>query len=331
MERLNCLARFAVFAWLVFACQAGAEEVALSKLGSLDRALVELERERHAATLKLELARERIFRLEAQIEEAKAQTLGLDRALKNHFKHEALRNAEGKLQRLAGYTSIEDYVLREIVERKVMQKRQALWLERKQALAALQDKRAEIQKQETEAGALLATLDEQSRVIGGAKQERQRHVRRLRGIKDPGRKLSSLVQDIMRRAREAQRERKLATPRHALDWPLKGKVLRKADEGLHIRANLGEPVKSVLEGKAVYVGWMRGYGQVVILDHSKNLHTLYAHLSNTAASQGDLVKTGQVIGYAGETESVEGPQLYFELRHEGMPQNPLPWLKVRSR
>jgi septal ring factor EnvC (AmiA/AmiB activator) len=95
--------------------------------------------------------------------------------------------------------------------------------------------------------------------------------------------------------------------------------------GLELRSARGAPVRAVFDGKVAYADWLRGYGQVVILSHGQHYHTDYAHISDLFCVQGETVKTGQVIATVGDTGSRGGPALYFEVRHQGKPVDPLKW------
>ena len=66
---------------------------------------------------------------------------------------------------------------------------------------------------------------------------------------------------------------------------------------------------------------------MIIIDHGKNYYTVYAHLEETFKSKGDEVEAGEVIATVGDTGSLEGARLYFEVRHHGKPVDPLAWLK----
>ena len=66
---------------------------------------------------------------------------------------------------------------------------------------------------------------------------------------------------------------------------------------------------------------------MVIIDHGNNYYTIYAHLEEIFKSKGDAVDTREVIATVGDTGSMEGAKLYFEVRHHGKPENPLGWLK----
>jgi len=97
--------------------------------------------------------------------------------------------------------------------------------------------------------------------------------------------------------------------------------------GIDIKADKGEPVRSVFQGKVIYSNWFKGYGNMIIIDHGKNYYTIYAHLEETFKSKGDAVETREVIATVGDTGSMQGAKLYFEVRYHGKPQNPLAWLK----
>lgn len=101
------------------------------------------------------------------------------------------------------------------------------------------------------------------------------------------------------------------------------------NRGIEITAPQGRDIVAVAEGTAIYADWFKGYGRLVILDHGSGYFTLYAHASDILIKTGDTVSGGQIIAKVGDSGSLEGPQLYFELRHKGKPQDPLTWLRSR--
>jgi murein DD-endopeptidase MepM/ murein hydrolase activator NlpD len=72
----------------------------------------------------------------------------------------------------------------------------------------------------------------------------------------------------------------------------------------------------------LYTGWFRGYGNLIIVDHGSEYYTLYAHVADIKVAEGDDVKQGQVIGTVGDTGSLQGPRLYFEVRYQASPRTP---------
>lgn len=101
------------------------------------------------------------------------------------------------------------------------------------------------------------------------------------------------------------------------------------NRGIEITAPEGRNIVAVADGTVIYADWFKGYGRLAILDHGSGYFTLYAHASELLVKVGEAVSGGQAIGKVGDTGSLEGPQLYFELRHKGKPQDPLAWLQPR--
>jgi len=97
--------------------------------------------------------------------------------------------------------------------------------------------------------------------------------------------------------------------------------------GIDINADKGEPIRSVFGGDVLYSRWFRGYGNMIIVDHGSKYYTVYAHLEEAFKSKGDNVETGEVIATAGDSGSMTGSKLYFEVRHRGKPLDPSKWLK----
>jgi septal ring factor EnvC (AmiA/AmiB activator) len=95
--------------------------------------------------------------------------------------------------------------------------------------------------------------------------------------------------------------------------------------GIDIEAPVDTPVRAVHEGAVVFADRFRGYGLMVILDHGRH-HTLYAHLAESAVQTGQRLSAGSVVGTVGAS-GLEGQGLYFELRTQGKPEDPLGWLR----
>lgn len=97
-------------------------------------------------------------------------------------------------------------------------------------------------------------------------------------------------------------------------------------KGIDIRAPLGSKVSSAGAGTVVFSGWLKGYGNLVIVDHGGNYHSLYAHLANSLVEAGNEVEEGEQLGQVGDTGSLKGAYLYFEIRKQGQAVDPQPWL-----
>ena len=116
-------------------------------------------------------------------------------------------------------------------------------------------------------------------------------------------------------------------------WPLSGPITSpfgmrwgSLHPGIDIGVPEGTPIHAAGSGTVVWCGWMSGYGNLVMIDHHNGLATLYGHQSRIAATCGQQVTTGEVIGYTGCTGFCTGPHLHFEVRLNGTPVDPLGYL-----
>jgi septal ring factor EnvC (AmiA/AmiB activator) len=97
-------------------------------------------------------------------------------------------------------------------------------------------------------------------------------------------------------------------------------------KGIDFAAPAGETVRAVAPGAIRFAGWFRGYGRMVIVDHGEGWFTVCAHLDEIGVAVGDAVGTGQPLGTVGDTGSLAGPLLYFEIRKGSEPVDPTRWL-----
>ncbi|RKD22208.1 Murein DD-endopeptidase MepM and murein hydrolase activator NlpD, contain LysM domain [Caminicella sporogenes DSM 14501] len=97
--------------------------------------------------------------------------------------------------------------------------------------------------------------------------------------------------------------------------------------GIDIGMPTGTTVKASDGGKVIYAGWKGAYGKLVIIDHGRNMQTYYAHLSKILVKKGDKVFKGQAIAKSGNTGRSTGPHLHFEVRKNGVPVNPIKYVR----
>ena len=129
---------------------------------------------------------------------------------------------------------------------------------------------------------------------------------------------------------ESAKNEVVAEPGIRLSWPAKGKVtgeFSETNKGIDIAGKVGEPVLAASDGKVVYAGnSLRGYGNLVIVKHDNTYLTAYAHNSKLLVKEGDAVRKGQKIAEMGDTDTTAA-KLHFELRVNGKPVNPTPYLQ----
>jgi septal ring factor EnvC (AmiA/AmiB activator) len=180
------------------------------------------------------------------------------------------------------------------------------------------------------------------------KEKRLKEIRRrkrlslaaMNSLKISSRALNQTISAMTPPAESPRVKTAFAEQKGRLQFPLKGKIIsnfgtkRKGDynaftfqSGIDIKAERGTPVKTVFNGEVMFAQWLKGYGNLMIINHGNNYYTLYAHVEEMYKKKGEQVDIGEIIGTAGDTGSIKGPCLHFEVRHHGKPVDPLKWLK----
>lgn len=121
-----------------------------------------------------------------------------------------------------------------------------------------------------------------------------------------------------------------------LHWPVKGELIGRFGaprvegattwRGVFIRAKSGTDVHAVAAGKVVFADWMRGFGNLIIVEHGGGYMTVYGNNDSVFKSPGDDVAAGDVIAAVGTSGGQEDSGLYFEIRYRGQPQDPAKWV-----
>jgi septal ring factor EnvC (AmiA/AmiB activator) len=118
--------------------------------------------------------------------------------------------------------------------------------------------------------------------------------------------------------------------RGKLTPPVQGKVIslfkERGQNGIEIKAPMGTEIRTILPGKVLYADWFKGFGNIVIIDHGDHTFSIYGYASGLLKKEGELVSQGESIALVGSSGSLKGPCLYFEIRHQGKPQDPMHWI-----
>ena len=120
----------------------------------------------------------------------------------------------------------------------------------------------------------------------------------------------------------------------ALSWPVRGPILsgfgavrgRRHHEGIDIKAPRGTLIRAAAAGRVIESRRMRGYGNVVSIQHDDGVITVYAHMAEVWVRAGTWVTRGQPIATVGATGNATTPHLHFEVRRDGRARNPFAWM-----
>jgi len=195
------------------------------------------------------------------------------------------------------------------------------------------------------------TLSKISKKLKSQKSKKQK-------LQQDEKKLSNLVKNLMLKLKAEEKRRRLgkkeitdkkkivdieaykinfAKLKKKLKLPIKGKIIHKYNskrrdtgtrwKGLFIKAKEGSNVTSVASGQVVFSDWLRGFGNIIIIDHGKSYMSLYGNNDSLLKQKGEYIKGGDVIALSGNSGGNKNNGLYYELRHNGKPFNPLKWTK----
>ena len=149
-------------------------------------------------------------------------------------------------------------------------------------------------------------------------------------------------EERIRRQQIALQSKEFPKLKGQIAWPAEGRVSAKfgrqwnpklktttENPGIDIKGKPGSEIKTVLGGVVTTITFIRGYGTTIIIDHGSGFYTLYSHVSNVETNVDSQVNSGDVIAYMGDSGSINGSQLHFEIWGEGKKLNPENWLRKR--
>ncbi len=210
-----------------------------------------------------------------------------------------------------------------------------------------------------EKAALKKSLQQQkkdnNRQLSNARKDKSNLAAQIKEKEKAASEMSRLIANLEKereqRRKELERQRALSgvssdnpflSSRGKLTWPVKGEIVARFgiqkhptlktitdNSGIDIKVSMGTPVVSVLDGVVSTITYIRGFGNTVIIDHGSGFYTVYAHVENIRVSESDYVTANTVIADVGQSGSLSGPLLHFEIWRNKTKLNPEEWLNKR--
>jgi len=213
-------------------------------------------------------------------------------------------------------------------------------------LAGLNEKKADQALLETRHKDVVNKLAQEKKkretLLAELKTQKENSLTTLKYLKDAAATLDETISELSKEPirYENKTSQAFSACQGLLKMPVKGKIIASYGtyvepqsgatnfrKGIEIQADRGAPISAVHGGQIVYADWLKGYGNVIIITHGDNYYTVYAHAEDLFRQKGDNVETDDVIATVGDTGSMSGPTLYFEIRHHGNTEDPLKWIK----
>jgi septal ring factor EnvC (AmiA/AmiB activator) len=216
------------------------------------------------------------------------------------------------------------------------------------AEAALESKQAELAETARAAGLKSRELETEARksatLVEEIRRNRTSYRKMIQELSESAEELQKLLTKIIAQEWVLPPSWVPLTERRGrLDWPLEGRLITSFGAERHREYNTvvmnngieiaPGPAKSLIlavhPGKVVFADYFQGYGNLLIIDHGLTYYTLYGHCSEFLAAVGDMVQSGQPVAIVGDSGSLKGECLYFEIRYKTKALDPLQWLKRR--
>ncbi len=181
---------------------------------------------------------------------------------------------------------------------------------------------------------LAEKVTEQRALLAKSRRAGQTLEERIATLQGDRKRLAAMLDDLSARRQAVATQGRIAASRGHLPWPLVGDVVGffgatpegggAPANGIRIQPTAKGKVRAVWEGDVIFADWFEGYGLLLIVDHGSGYYSLYGHASGLLAAAGDHVHQGEAIA---DTAGLQADPLYFELRQDGRPIDPLHWLE----
>jgi len=331
------------------------EKGLLNDIAKLSQEIVVLKQEIKLLDMKKERAEIRIKELEKEIVETTAKLEETKSYLAKRFVAIYKYGGVAEFNLLLSASSAHDALINSFLLQRIAREDERRATELAEQRRRLEAATNEMQQQKSALDARIQELSTRKNelsnvegkrrgVLGTLKREKKLHSQAAAELEQAQKELQSTIRKLLaekRKLLEANRTTPVTVMPSGgkLQWPVRGRVTspfgmrvhpvfktKMMHTGIDISASEGTPVKAAAPGEVLFAGWLRGYGQIVIIDHGRNLTTVYAHLSVILVEEGEAVKYGTLIGKVGSTGVSTGPHLHFEVRVNGDAKNPRNYL-----
>jgi septal ring factor EnvC (AmiA/AmiB activator) len=212
--------------------------------------------------------------------------------------------------------------------------------------ADLENRKKTLKEKESDHKKYLATKNKKEILIRQLKWTEDNLRKELAALEKSRKMIQQSILD-----REEQKRRKVVKTHTVSDqsfnknkgkllWPVKGKIIRKYGKvhdktlntwvnntGIDIKAKAGTKIRAIFSGVVSMITYLPGYGNTIIIDHSDGYYTVYSHLEDIYVEREELIEKDQLIALVGDSGSLEGPKLHFEIYANQKTENPLFWLQ----
>lgn len=258
------------------------------------------------------------------------------------FNSESFSDFLTRFRYIKNILSLDAKVINDIRQQMKRIENNKMNLENREEILSLLKKEVEKEKEN-----IVFSIKAKKSIMNKIESQKEVYLKSLKELEQSSQEIKNIIERIYKQQEEdsgkaSQKEVPAITlkpKKGILALPVQGKLISEYgrhkntdfntytfNSGIDISAPLGQVVHTAGSGEVIYTGSIKGYGQIIIIDHGGRVTTLYAHLSKILIDIGDKVKKGQLIGQVGDSGGVSSTRLHFEVRVEGKPTDPMNWL-----
>ncbi|HBY56613.1 MAG TPA: hypothetical protein DEG96_01930 [Candidatus Atribacteria bacterium] len=329
----------------------------LDAINKIEKLLLETEKELKTIEKDIELTLKELNKIEDEFilakEKLKEKTKILEVKLRETYKH----NRAGYLAILLSSETFSEFITRYRYFKDILSQDNKVIGDILQQIKRTEDKKIDLENREEILRLLKEEVEKEKEniefsikakksIIKKINSQKNAYLKSLEELEQSSSEIKNIIERIYHEQEKTLKEKEKQSPGITLTpkkgiftLPVQGKLISNFgrqmnldfntytfNSGIDVSAPLGEVVRSAGSGEVIYTGNIKGYGQIIIIDHGGRTTTLYAHLSKILVEIGDKVNKGQIIGQVGESGGVSSPRLHFEVRVEGKPTDPMNWL-----
>jgi len=329
----------------------------LDAINKIEKLLLETEKELKTIEKDIELTLKELNKIEDEFilakEKLKEKTKILEIKLREIYKH----SRAGYLAILLSSETFSEFITRYRYFKNILSQDNKVIGDILQQIKRTEDKKIDLENREEILRLLKEEVEKEKEniefsikakksIIKKINSQKNAYLKSLEELEKSSLEIKNIIERIYHEQEKTLKEKEKQSPGITLTpkkgiftLPVQGKLISNFgrqmnpdfntytfNSGIDVSAPLGEVVRSAGSGEVIYTGNIKGYGQIIIIDHGGRTTTLYAHLSKILVEIGDKVNKGQIIGQVGESGGVSSPRLHFEVRVEGKPTDPMNWL-----
>lgn len=318
------------------------------ELAQAEREVAEADRTRRATQMEVTFTQGRITEIEESIDDINTQAAAISTVLGAQLRLAHQQGGQSRLKLLLNQDDPRELARQMAYHGYLSRARLALLAELEALNQRLLASRAELGteltrlaelegRQRAELSALEAARTERDRTLGRLQDRIESQAAQLSAMERDAAELEVLIEELAKALRDIPMDIEvpsILSLQGQLPRPVQGPLLRRFGDarggelrwnGWLIGAAAGASVHAIAHGRVAYADWLRGYGMLLIIDHGDGVMSLYGHNESLLHRVGDWVAAGDEISIVGDSGAGE-VGLYFELRRDGRPVNPLNWL-----